>query len=319
MSSETIPTTDRRSFASQQRRLAAAVGLNALIVVVQVFAGLAAGSLGLLADAGHNLSDTAAVALALVAVRLARRAPSASRTFGGLRWPVLAAQANAASILVVTVVLTVEAVRRLGDNSPVDGPVVVVVALAGAAVNGIAALLVRESHADLNTRAAVLHLVADAAVSVTVAAIGLVIWLTGGWYWLDPAVSLLIGLVIAWQGVRLLTSASRVLLEATPAGLDVERLRAAACGVRGVTGIHDIHVWSLSDTLHAASAHLELAGHPSLEQARTVSDEVKRVLAEDFAISHATLESECDPCGPPAADRCDVRTLTVVAPSRHAH
>lgn len=309
----------RRSFAAQQRRLTLAAGLNAVIVVVQVVAGVVAGSLGLLADAGHNLSDVAAVVLALLAVRLARRAPGGARTYGGLRWPVLAAQANAAGILVVTALITAEAIRRLLGAQPVEGGVVVVVALVGMVVNTAAALAVRERGADLNTRAAVLHLASDAVVSAGVAAAGAIILAVGGAYWLDPAVSLVIGLVIGAQGIRLLRQASRVLLEQAPPGIDLGRLREQVIAVPGVTGVHDVHVWSVSDTLHAASGHLELAGHPTLEQARQVSDAVKRLLAEQFAITHATIECECEPCAP-GADPCEATEAPAAsAPPAHHH
>ncbi|MGE5133077.1 MAG: cation diffusion facilitator family transporter [Gemmatimonadota bacterium] len=309
----------RRPFAVQQRRLALATGLNAAIVVAQAVAGVAAGSLGLLADAGHNLADVAAVALALLAVRLARRAPAGSRTYGGLRWPVLAAQANAAGLLVVTALLTAEAIRRLAHPQPVAGGVVVVVALAGLAVNAVAALAVHERGADLNTRAAAAHLTSDAVVSAGVAVAGAVILATGGAYWLDPAVSLAIGVVIGAQGVRLLRQSSRVLLEQAPPGIDLDQLREQVVAVAGVTGVHDVHVWSVSDTLHAASGHLELAGHPTLEEARQISDTVKRVLAERFAITHATLESECEPCAP-GGEPCEATEASAApAPSAHRH
>nr|WP_243407399.1 cation diffusion facilitator family transporter [Frankia canadensis] len=296
-----------RTTAAQRRRLWWATGLNLAIVVGQAIAGVAAHSVGLLADAGHNLTDTAGVALALVALTLSRRPPSARRTFGGLRWPVLAAQANAAAVLVVTALLAVEALRRLGAHGDVDGPVVVVVALVAAAVNGVSALLVRERDGDLNTRAAVLHLAGDAAVSVAVAAAGLVIWLAGGGYWLDPAVSLVISLLIAAQGVRLLVSASRVLLEATPENLDVVAVRADILGHEHVLDVHDLHVWGLSDRVAAASVHVTLGhldggddgrdgGHPSLAQARAVSDEIKAMLAARHGITHVTVEAECEPC-----------------------
>ncbi|MCL9762311.1 cation diffusion facilitator family transporter [Frankia sp. AiPa1] len=305
-----------RTTAAQRRRLWTAAGLNLVIVGLQAVAGFAAGSVGLLADAGHNLTDTAGVALALVALILSRRPPSAHRTFGGVRWPVLAAQANAAAILVVTALLAVEALRRLGSSASVDGPLVAVVALVAAVMNGGCALAVRERDADLNTRAAVLHLAGDAAVSIAVAASGLVIWLVGGWYWLDPAVSLAISLLIATQGVRVLVSASRVLLEATPENLDVDAVRADILGHDHVLDVHDLHVWSLSDRVFAASVHVALGhldvsdggdgGHPSLAQAREVAGEIRGMLAARHGITHVTVEAECEPCVPPPGDPCGI-------------
>jgi cobalt-zinc-cadmium efflux system protein len=296
---------DQRSPRQQSRRLALATLLNALIVVAQVIAGFAAGSIGLLADAGHNLADTLAVGLALVALGLSRRRPSTRRTYGGLRWPVLAAQANAASLLLVTVWLAVEGVRRLVHPEAVAGGTVFVVALAAACVNGIAAAIVHERHADLNTRAAVLHLVSDAAVSVAVAAAGAVIWAVDGWYRLDPAVSLLVVVLVGWQGVRLLRQVSVVLLEAPPAGVDVSELSARLAEIDGVTGVHDVHVWSLSDRMHAASVHVCVDGDPTLTEARQHSEAVKTLL-QGYGISHATVELEtvggaqwCAPDGAP--------------------
>jgi cobalt-zinc-cadmium efflux system protein len=294
------------SRASQQTRLAVAAGFNVAIVVAQVVAGVVAHSLGLLADAAHNLTDAAAVVLALVALRLARRAPSATRTFGGHRWPVLAAQANAASVLVVSLFVAVEAVRRLVTPAPVSGGPVVVVALIAAVGNLVGALVLADAHHhDLNTRAVLLHLVSDAAVSIAVAVAGAVILVTGEWWRLDPAVSLVICVVITVQAFGLLREASEVLLESTPAGLDLEDMRRAMTDVDGVTDVHDLHAWSLSDRMHAASAHVELDGHPTLEEANVVGLAVKRMLADRFAIAHATLELECEACAEPGAE-CEV-------------
>lgn len=282
----------RRTPREQSRRLAFATVLNAGIVVGQVVAGFAAGSVGLLADAGHNLADTLAVVLALVAVRLGARRPSSRRTFGSLRWPVLAAQANAASLLVVSVWLAVEAARRLAHPAAVDGAVVLVVALVAAAFNALGALVVHERDADLNTRAAVLHLGSDAAVSLAVAAAGAVIWAVGGWYRLDPLVSLLVVLLVAAQGVRLLHGSSRVLLESTPRGVDPVELRDRLLALPNVVGVHDVHVWSLSDRMHAASVHVSVAGDPTLTDARACTAAVKELMHRDYGIDHTTVELE---------------------------
>ncbi|MDO8389060.1 MAG: cation diffusion facilitator family transporter [Actinomycetota bacterium] len=306
----------------RERKLTIALGLNVVIVVVQVVIGVVAASLGLLADAAHNLTDVAAIVVSLIAVRLARRAANASRSFGYHRGTILAAQTNAASILIVCVLVGFEAVRRFLDPQPVRGGLVLVVALVAAAVNfAAAAALGGAAHAhgdhddhdqdgqlvdeggdthDLNMRSALLHMISDGAVSVGVALAGLVILLTGGWYWLDPAASLVISVVIGVQGVQLLRSTADVLLESTPAGLDVQALNAAMAAVEGVESVHDLHVWTLSSDVRALSAHLVLAGHPTLEEAQVVSTRVKAQIGGRFRISHATLEMECEACG--AAD-----------------
>jgi cobalt-zinc-cadmium efflux system protein len=296
-----------RTPEQQTRRLAVAAALNLVIVVGQVVAGLLATSLGLLADAGHNLADSLAVVLALVALRLSRRGPSSRRTFGGLRWPVLAAQANAATLLFVTLWLVIEAVRRIAHPEPVSGAVVLFVAAAAALVNGGSAALVHERHADLNTRAAVLHLGSDALVSLAVAAAGAVIWAVGGWYRLDPIVSLVVAVLVGWQGVRLLRQSSVVLLEAPPTGIDVGQVGERLTALPGVVGVHDVHVWSLSDRMHAASVHVCVEGDPTLTAARERTAAVKDVLHREFGIDHATVELETAtgaPLCPPDAGAC---------------
>ena len=319
------------SGTSNERKLRIALGLNLAIVVVQVVVGIVAASLGLLADAAHNLTDVAAIVVSLIAVRVARRRADAARSFGYHRSTILAAQANAAMILVVSVLVAVEAVRRLGDTRAVDGGLVLVIALIAAAAKFGAAMTLGHSghghddrahdahdnhghddhgHAggdreDLNMRSAWLHMVSDGAVSVGVAFAGLVILLTDGWYWLDPAVSLLISVVIAVQGWRLLRATAEVLLESTPAGLDVVALTATMAATVGVESVHDLHVWTLSSEVRALSAHIVLSGHPTLEEAQVVGARVKAAIGGPYRLAHVTLELECEACGPPE-DHCTI-------------
>jgi cobalt-zinc-cadmium efflux system protein len=289
---------------SQRResRLRIALGLNLVIVVVQVVFGLIARSLGLLADAGHNLTDVAAVVLSLLAVRWARRRPTGQRSFGHHRATILAAQGNAAMILAATVLITYEATRRILHPHEVSGGIVVVVALLSAAVNLGAAFALREpddghGHGhDLNMRSAFLHMAGDAAASVGVALAGLIMLLTKGNYWLDPLVSIGVGFVIAYHAWNLLRSTNEVLLESTPAGLDIAELTAVINGMDGVEHVHDLHVWSLSSDIRALSAHVVLDGHPTLEEAQVVASAIKRLIGPRFSIAHATLELECESC-----------------------
>ena len=278
-----------------------------MIVVAQVVFGFLAHSLGLIADAGHNLTDVAAILVSLIAVRWARRRPTGQRSFGYHRATILAAQANAVSILVVTVWIVYEGVVRLLNPEPVRGGLVVVVALIAAAANLFAALAVRESHAghdhgpapagtDLNMRSAMLHLVSDTAASIGVAIAGTVILLVDGTDWLDPVISIALGLLIAYQGWKLLRAATDVLLESTPLGIDTGEVTEAIRGTTGVEEVHDLHVWSLSSDVRALSAHLVMSGHPTLEQAQVVGDSVKRMIGARFNVSHITLELECEAC-----------------------
>ncbi|MHB8512249.1 MAG: cation diffusion facilitator family transporter [Actinomycetota bacterium] len=281
---------------TRAKRLIAALILNVFIVGVEVVWGFAGHSVGLLADAGHNLTDVIALGVALFAVRLVQRPPDVHRSFGYHRSSILAAQANAASVIAVSALVGYEAVRRLINPVSVHGLTVLVVASVALVVNLVAALLLRDGSKDLNMRAALLHMSADAATSLGVGIAGTVIFLTKRNLWLDPAASLVIGAVIIWQAWRLLRTTTDVLLESTPRDLDSAALETAIARVSGIESVHDLHVWSLSSEVNALSAHLILAGHPTLEEAQQVGIKVKRTISEPFRIAHATFELECESC-----------------------
>ncbi|MDQ1394697.1 MAG: cobalt-zinc-cadmium efflux system protein [Acidimicrobiaceae bacterium] len=281
---------------SRSRRLAVALGLNIVLVLGQVAFGVVAHSLGLLADAGHNLSDVAAVVVSLVAVRWARRAPTAERSYGYHRGTILAALGNAGLILAATSLIFFEGFHRLARPQPVRGGVVVAVALAAFVVNAAAALALRGHGSDLNMRSALLHMAGDAVASLGVALAGLVIVLSGGFLWLDPVVSMAIGVLIAVEAFRLVRQAVEVLLESTPKDIDLDRLTVTMAGVDGVETVHDLHVWSLSSEVRALSAHVVLEGHPSLEEAQAVGERLKAAVGVAFSLAHVTLELECEAC-----------------------
>jgi cobalt-zinc-cadmium efflux system protein len=227
---------------------------------------------------------------------LVARSPTEERSFGYHRASILAAQANAASILAITVLIYFEAIRRLLHPEGVTGSIVVWVALIGAVFNGAAVLILHEKTADLNVRSALLHMGGDALAALGVAAAGGIILVTGRFFWLDPAVSIGIGTLIAWQAWRLLKGATEILMESTPPDMELTELTRSMEGVAGVENVHDLHVWSLSSDVRALSAHIVLEGHPSLEEAQAVGDRVKRLVSAPFHIAHATLELECENC-----------------------
>jgi len=276
----------------RSRRLVIALALNVVLVAGQVVFGLAAHSLGLLADGAHNVADVFAVGVSLVAVQLSRRPPTATHSYGWHRATILAALGNAVLILAVTAVIVVEAVVRLGHSEPVRGGVMLVVALAATALNVGAALVLRERRVDLNMRSSFLHMAADAGASLGVAAAGAVILTTGRLDWLDPAVSIMIGVVVAAEAWRLVRTAVDVLLESTPSDVDLDDLGAAMAGIDRAAGVHDVHVWSLSSGIRVLSAHVTLTGLPSLADAEAVGDRMKVMLADRYGIAHATLELE---------------------------
>jgi cobalt-zinc-cadmium efflux system protein len=298
----------------RSKRLALVVAVNVVVALMEVVGGIFGHSMALLADAGHNAADVAAAALALVAVRIARRPPTTAKSFGYHRSGVLAAEVNAAAVLVVSVLIAVGAIARLAHPTPVRGTVLLGVALAALVLNGSAALLVLERNGrDLNMRASLVHMAGDAAASAGAVVAGVVLIVSPAQRWLDPAVSLAIAVLVGVQAVRLGREVADVLLEGTPSGTDTTALSRAVAAMAGIDDVHDLHIWSLSSEVTLLSAHLVMAGHPTLEQAQDIAGRVRARLTEDFGIGHATLELECETCADGLESPCamaveDVRT-----------
>jgi cobalt-zinc-cadmium efflux system protein len=244
---------------------------------------------------GRDLLVAILIALALGAVLIARRPATGARSFGWLRGGVLAAQANAAAVLALSLLLLAGSVARLRSPAEVRGGLVLAVAGVAFLVNGGAALLLRHDH-DLATRSALLHLAGDAAASFVVAVAGGVIAVTGRYDALDPAASCLVAVLVLASGWRLLRQANAVLLEGTPHDVSPAAVTATMAAVPGVESVHDLHVWSLDGTRHALSVHVVVAGHPTLEEAQLVATEVKRAVSAPYGIAHATVELECEGC-----------------------
>jgi cobalt-zinc-cadmium efflux system protein len=286
------------------RRLVIALGLNIVLAATQLVAGLAAHSTGLLSDAGHNVTDVAGVAMSLLAVRWASRPRNPSHSFGYHRGPILAALGNAAVIAVVTVAIVVQSVTRLVHPHTVHAGVVVAVAATAFVVNGLAALMLRERSGDLNMRSAALHMGGDALGSLAVLVAGGVLLAHPSLEWADPGASIVVALIIVVEAYRLLRGSVDVLLESSPADVDLAELTAVMGRVPGVAEVHDLHVWSLSSDVRALSAHVVLTGHPTLEQAQVVGDRVKSAIGAPFTIAHSTLELECERCIDGEVDPC---------------
>jgi cobalt-zinc-cadmium efflux system protein len=273
--------------AGHGRAFALAVGLNVVIVVVQAIYGVLANSTALLADAGHNLSDVLGLLLAWGAIWLTTRRPSARYTFGLGSSSILASLANAGLLLFACGVIVAEAIGRFFHPAPVAGFDVFVVAMAGLVVNGFSAwLFMRGQEEDLNIRGAFMHMAADALISAAVAVSGLVILFTN-WTWLDPVMSLVVVAVIVYGTWGLARDSLRLALDAVPPGVDVQRIRDYLEAQPGVTDVHDLHVWALSTTGNALSAHLVMpAGHPG----DVAVDGIVATLRERFSMHHATLQ-----------------------------
>ncbi|EEW24082.1 cation diffusion facilitator family transporter [Rhodobacter ferrooxidans] len=269
-----------------------AVGLNTAYVIVEATAGFLTGSLALLADAAHNLTDVAGLLIAWGAAVLAKRAGSASYTFGFGRATILAAMLNAIAILIGVVVVVWQAAQRFQTVVEVPGPAILLVALVGIGVNtGSALLFMASKKDDLNAKGAYLHMAADAAVSgaVVLAAAGI---LLTGWQWLDPAVAIAVSVLIAWTAWGLLRDSLRLELDGVPEAIDRQAVADWLGAQPGVSNVHDLHIWALSTTRTALAVHLVWDG----ADADAFLDHVTDKLAQHFAIIHATVQLEQAPC-----------------------
>lgn len=274
------------------RAFAIGIALNLGFVVIEAGFGFFAHSMALLADAGHNLSDVLGLAMAWGGATLARRAPSKRFTYGLRGSSILASLGNALLLLVALGAIVLEAVQRFGNPAPIAGPTVSAVAAVGIAVNLATALLfARGRKHDINIRGAFLHMAADAAVSAGVVVAGLVIWRTG-LGWIDPAVSLVIAVIIFWQTWGLLRESVEMSLAAVPRKIDYDAVGDALSALPGVTDTHDLHIWPMSTTETVLTAHLVIPrGHPG----DGFLAEAQAMLHERFGIGHATLQIEVDP------------------------
>ncbi|HEX7944247.1 MAG TPA: cation diffusion facilitator family transporter [Phenylobacterium sp.] len=289
--------------ANMGRAFAIGVALNTAFVAAEGIAGVWTHSLALLADAGHNLSDVLALLLAWGATVLAKRAPAGRRTYGLRKGTILASLANAVLLLVAVGVIVSEAVRRFAEPAPLDTQVVMLIASAGVLINGATAMLfMRGSHSDLNVRGAFLHMAADAAVSLAVVAGAFVIGQTGI-LWIDPALSLVIAGVIVLGTWGLLRDSVDMALDAAPRGIDVDAVRDWLAGLPGVEAVNDLHIWAMSTTETALTAHVV---RPQNADCDAFLHQACEGLASRFRIGHATLQVETDaalahPCGLAAA------------------
>lgn len=282
------------------RAFAIGVTLNLTFVALEAAFGYLSGSLALMADAGHNLGDVLALLLAWGAVVIARRSPSLRRTYGWRRMTILAALASGLLMVLAIIGIVWEAMQRLFEAAPVDGKTVIVVAAIGVVINFLTAMLFRGGrHDDLNIRSAWLHMAADAAVSAGVVVAGAAILATG-WLWLDPAISILIAIVILIATWQLLSESIDMAVDAVPRHIDPDEVSGYLSALPGVATVHDLHIWATSTTETALTAHLVMPGGSSDQ----FLHDVAATLAEQYQIAHATLQVEGGSLGP-ACDNCE--------------
>jgi cobalt-zinc-cadmium efflux system protein len=273
------------------RAFAFGIVLNVAFVLVEVVFGFFANSMSLLADAGHNLSDVIGLVLAWAGAAMARRAASPRFTYGLKKAPILAALGNAFLLLIAVGAIGAEAVRRFFHPAVTEGGTVTIVAAAGILINGATALLfARGSRRDINIRGAYLHMAADALVSIAVVIAGLAIMATGQ-QWIDPAMSLAVAVVILWGGIGLLKESVWMSLAGVPSGIDAGQVEAALAQIDGVDAVHDLHIWPLSTTETALTAHIVTA---QADYPDALLENARRLLHERFRIEHCTIQVERD-------------------------
>ena len=282
---------------SPKRVLTISLGVTLAYIVLLVVAGIRAHSLALLSEAGHNLSDFLALALSLVAVYLQSRPASSTKTYGYHRAGVLAALANAVSLVAVAFFIFYEAFRRLQHPEQVQASVMMWVAFAGVVMNGVIALMLyrsTERSGDVNIRSALLHEVGDTLSTAAVIAGGWAILVTGN-YWIDSVLSIAIGVLILWSGFGIVRETLNILLEGTPRGVKLESVEIAIRSIDGVNDVHDLHCWSIGSETRALSCHIAIADIPPSVSERILRD-VKERLHHDFRIDHTTIQFEHAEC-----------------------
>ena len=280
---------DHGSAADFGRPFAIGIALNLGFVVVEAVFGFVANSMALLADAGHNLSDVLGLVVAWAGAAMARRASSPRFTYGLKKASILAALINGLFLLVAVGAIGAEAIRRLFTPAPTDGATVMIVAGIGILINGATALMfARGREHDINIRGAYLHMSADAAVSAAVVVAGLVILWTGQ-RWVDPVMSLAVAAVILWGSIGLLKESMWMSLAGVPLGIDVDEVELALGGLDGVETVHDLHVWPLSTTETALTAHLVA---PEVASTDALLATARTMLHDRFRIEHCTIQIE---------------------------
>jgi len=281
--------------ADVSRKLSLATAANVLVVAAELVIGVWAGSLALIGDALHNLTDAVALVIALIAVRLEKRPPTSQKTFGYQRAGILAAFLNAAMLATFAILIFREAAGRLRAPHPVQTSLMLVTAAVALLVNSATALsLRRESRDDVNVRGAFVHMIGDAVSSFGIIVAALLIRVTGNPLW-DAGVSIFIGVLILWSSYGVLRESVNLLLEGTPAGIDPDAVTQSLGSIEGIYGVHHLHIWALGPSSPALSCHL-MVGDVPLSSTAGLLQQINEMLAHDYRIAHTTIQFEYAMC-----------------------
>ena len=284
-----------RARGSGQRDLLIALSITVLMMVVEVVGGLLSNSLALLSDAGHMLTDNLALLLSFLAMKFSTMPATERKTFGFYRLEILAALINGIVLVLISIYIMYEAYVRMVHPQPVQGKLMLVVAIIGLVANIVGAFfLFKHSHASLNIRGAYLHIVGDALSSVGVVIGGIVIIYTG-WNLIDPLLSVMISLVIIYGSWSLVKESVNILLESVPSHISIDTVSAEIAKVKGVQEAYHIHIWAITSGVYSLSAHV-LIDDQLVSGCRNIIDEIREVLSDKFNILHSTIQLECDRC-----------------------
>ncbi len=276
-------------------RLGLSLSLTLAFVVVEVIAGFYGNSLALLTDAAHNFTDVLALGLSWYAMRKALQPANARKTFGYHRAGILAATVNSATLALIALGIFYEAWQRFTSPPDVNSGILIGVGSVAFVINAVTAWLIKEgSEHDLNMRSAFIHLMGDVLSTLGAVIAGVIIFFTR-WNWLDPLVSVLIGLLILWNAWGILRETIHILLESTPADIDIKKMVGEMSAVPGVKGIHDLHVWSIDQQKRLLSAHV-VTEDVSISCGAVIQEELNELLTHRYGIAHATLQLECACC-----------------------
>ena len=281
---------------NKESRLIISAGLNLATTVAQIIGGIFSGSLSLISDALHNLSDTVALVISLFAVRLAKRKNTEAQTFGYKRAEILAALFNACALVVVSVFLFKEAIARFYHPHPINSVLMLSVASIGLIANIVSVFLLKaHAHEDLNIRAAYVHLFSDFLSSIAVI-IGAVAILISRAYWIDPALTILIGVYVLREGYKIIEESAHILMQHVPKGINLKEIQARIEGIDGVKDIHHAHLWAVTERDLHFEAHINVSRDMPVSETCLLVKQVEEALKEKFAITHVTLQIEFDSC-----------------------
>lgn len=286
------------------RRMGFALAITLVFVFVEIAAGLYSNSLALLTDAAHNFTDALALALSWWALRLTSQPANPKKTYGYHRAGILVALVNSTTLALIAIGIFYEAYHRFVNPPEVGADVLISVGSLAVVINVVTALMVRRgAESDLNIRAAFLHLMGDVLSTAGAVAAGVIIRYTN-WNRLDPLVSVLIGFLILWNAWGIIREAINILMESTPADIDMKQMVTDIQAVEGVRGVHDLHVWSITGNMRTLSAHL-VTDDMSISEGAQVQSQINELLYQNYGVAHATLQLECEGCNP-ALLYCDL-------------